>query len=50
MTGSSTRWRCSRARPLGLGVLAVVLAFTGLPARDPSKPPLLRSVVGGRPR
>jgi Flp pilus assembly protein TadB len=49
MTGNSALLALVAGGLVGVGLLAAVLAFTGVPARDPSKPPLLRSVVGGRP-
>ncbi len=49
MTGGTTLLALLTGAVLGLGLFAAVLAVTGVPARDPSKPPLFRGTVGGRP-
>jgi Flp pilus assembly protein TadB len=48
MTGTSTLLALLTGAVLGLGLFTVVLAFTGVPARDASKPPLFRGTAGGR--
>jgi len=49
VSGTSTLLALVAGGLVGAGVLVAVLAVTGVPERDPSRPPLVRSVVGGRP-